>query len=333
MYEAGPVSELPRFRSELPTAQPPTRFGVLTGQGVGRGSLVGSSWIRSSRGFYRPVSAESPTQRILDAVPLLGASGTIGGWAAAFMAGADWFDGINPYTGSPFPVDVLSPDLKRRSTGLVRYRTAQLGADDVLELDDIATITVPLRTAFDLARWAPTLEESVVALDGMLAQLGVSRAELSEYVIRHHHLHGGERVAQAAIWAEPGVKSLWETRLRMCYRQQAGLPAPLINQPIFDLDGKFLGAPDLFDPEAAVASEFDGEYHRDRLRHRADNLREEDLEEANVTVQRVDSIDLIRDRTPLSKRLQRGYQRGRRRDRRHDSWTLEQPDWWRRRFG
>ncbi|QDP98205.1 hypothetical protein FOE78_21920 [Microlunatus elymi] len=159
----------------------------------------------------------------------------------------------------------------------------------------------------------------------------MSNGELTEYALSHHRLHGAEQAVRASAWAEPGIESPWETRLRICYRQQAGLPAPLINQPIFDLEGRFLGEPDLFDPEAAVATEFDGEYHRDRFQHRADNLREEVLEEANVTVQRIDSLDLIRDRMPLIERLQRGHRRGTRRDRRLDSWTLTRPEWWLRR--
>ncbi|QDP94957.1 hypothetical protein FOE78_02630 [Microlunatus elymi] len=327
------MSELPRFRAELPMTQSPRALGVLAAQGVGPRSLAGRNWSRSSRGFYRPASdgPTLPTQRILDVLPLLGSTGVIGGWAAAFVAGADWLDGINPYTGGHFPIDIISPALKRRSSARTRYRKGQLAEDDVVAPDDVAPITAPLRTTFDCGRWAPSLEESVVVLDVMIQQLRVVRSELTTYASEHHSLHGAAQVLEAARWAVPGIKSPWETRLRMCYCQQAGLPAPLVNQPIFDLDGQFLGEPDLFDPEAGLATEFDGEYHRERHQHRADNLREERLEEANVTVQRIDSLDLIRDRTPLVERIRRGYQRGTRRNRRLDSWSLDQPEWWRRR--
>ena len=61
---------------------------------------------------------------------------------------------------------------------------------------------------------------------------------------------------------------------------------------IFAPDGRLLGVADLFDPEAGLVTEFDGQDHRRRRQHRADNPREEELEAANLVVCRVDSIDL-----------------------------------------
>ncbi len=66
----------------------------------------------------------------------------------------------------------------------------------------------------------------------------------------------------------------------------------MVNTPIFDLDEQLLGIADLFDPETGLVAEFDGQEHRLRRRHRADNLREEKLEAANLVVCRVDSLDL-----------------------------------------
>ena len=78
----------------------------------------------------------------------------------------------------------------------------------------------------------------------------------------------------------------------MFYVGEAQLPRPEVNVPIFDLDGYLLGIGDLLDPEAGMVTEFDGQDHRLRRRHRADNLREEKLEAANLVVCRVDSLDL-----------------------------------------
>lgn len=115
----------------------------------------------------------------------------------------------------------------------------------------------------------------------------------------------------------------------MFYLLQAGLPRPLVNVPLFTPDGRFLGIPDLLDPEAGLVTEFDGQDHRDRRQHRADNIREEKLEGANLLVCRVDSLDL-QSPLPLEDRLQARYQQATRRDRSRDGWTLEQPLWWRR---
>ena len=101
-----------------------------------------------------------------------------------------------------------------------------------------------------------------------------------------------------------------------------------MNVPIFDLDGRLLGIADLFDEEAGLVTEFDGQDHRLRQQHRADNIREEELEVVNLTVCRVDSLDLRQPRA-LVERLQARRAQGLRRDRRHDRWSLVEPDWWR----
>jgi len=96
---------------------------------------------------------------------------------------------------------------------------------------------------------------------------------------------------------------------------------------VFDLEGNFLGIPDLLDPEAGLVLEFDGKDHRQRRQHQADNIREEKLEVVNLTVCRVDSLDL-RQPVPLAERLRARRAQGMARDRRQDGWTTEQPDWW-----
>ena len=108
------------------------------------------------------------------------------------------------------------------------------------------------------------------------------------------------------------------------------LAALLVNQPVFDLDGHFLGIPDLLEPEAGLVVEFDGQDHRLRRRHQADNIREEKLETCNLTVCRVDSLDL-RQPVALIEGLRARHAQGMTRDRSKDAWTIEQPLWWRRR--
>jgi hypothetical protein len=114
------------------------------------------------------------------------------------------------------------------------------------------------------------------------------------------------------------------------YMLKACLPRPLVNRPVFYLGGKFLGIPDLLDPDAGLACEFDGQDHRQRRQHRNDNLREEGLEEANLVVSRVDSLDL-RYPMPLIDRLRAAHARGLARDRGRDRWTIHPPAWWLRR--
>jgi hypothetical protein len=320
----------PRNAGMLPTVIPRS-VTALCRDGVGRGTLAGPKWQRTSRGFYRPLTDQpaSTAQRILDTLPLLAPSAAIGGWAAAYVHGASWLDGIKP-SGELIRLDILSPALKRRSTPSVRYRKAMLGLGDISTIDRMP-VTSLVRTAFDGARWAASLEEAVVFLDAMLAQTDIVGSEVAEYARIHHQLRSGARAFTAAGLAEPNVASPWESRLRVCYRRQAGLSGPLINQPVFDFDGTFLGMPDLFDPDAGLVTEYDGEQHRERRQHRDDNLREERLESANLVVLRADAMDLGSDRRSLVRRLWDGYRRGSQRDRTRDRWTLDQPPWWRTR--
>ena len=61
-------------------------------------------------------------------------------------------------------------------------------------------------------------------------------------------------------------------------QREAGLPRPAVNVPIFDRNEGVLGIADLFDDEAALVTEFDGQDHRRRRQHRRTTLREESLE-------------------------------------------------------
>lgn len=290
-----------------------------------------------SHGLYLPASAagEEPTQRILDVGQAIAGRGVIGGWAAAYIHGAHWLDGIDAWTFARFPVDCLG--LKRRQRPGVCYRGSSVPDEEVVTRPDeeVVTrhglkVTSPLRTAFDGARWSASLEEAVVFVDAMATQAGILVDELIQFAERHPRVTGSKQARAAAVIGRPGIRSPWESRLRFCYQYQAGLPSPLLNVPVF-WGERLLGIPDLFDPVAALASEFDGTGHRERQQHREDNIREERFEAANVTVTRYDSLDLMRDRPRLVRRLRNAWDRGLGRDHNRDRWTLEQPAWWERR--
>src|SRR5689334_17814358 len=91
-----------RFASELPACHRPRSTAELLASGVTPDALRGPRWRRTSRGFYVPAGVDrakpSPTQRILDASPLLGSSAVLSGWAALFVQGVDALDGLDPMT-------------------------------------------------------------------------------------------------------------------------------------------------------------------------------------------------------------------------------------------
>lgn len=317
---------------------------ALAERGLLRGTLRGRSWRRVVPGFYVPYDAgivienvagkqqrrRITTQRILDATPLLGGEAALGTWAAAYIHGADWLDGRDPHTMAELPLDIIARRLKRRSTNGIAYHCSRLDAPDTWTRDGIL-ITSPRRTTFDGARWATSLEEAVVFVDTMLAFNKIRLADLSGYATEHAGWTGVNQALAACVLSRPGVKSGWETRLRMCWTRDVGLPEPLVNVPIFSRGGDFLGEADLFDPESGLVGEYDGSQHREVAQHHSDNIREEKFESANLLVVRADKVDIRDERELLRHRLRASHRRGQLRDRNQDDWTLAQPEWWRAR--
>ncbi len=323
-----------RFREELRTAVTPQPVATWLADGVTREQLRGPGWCRTSYGFYRPIPATSagrtPTQRILDAAALAPPDAAIGGWAAAFVHGVDILDGIDSFTMTEIPVLLcLGRDLGRRSTGRVRYSRDRLPPADVC-LRHGLPVTAPLRTAFDGARLSDGLAEAVAFLDACAHERIITLTDLAAYIATHRAdgWSGIEQVRRALALADMATRNLWESRLRVLAVREAGVPKPLVNCPVFDVAGGFAGIPDLLDPEAGVVLEFDGQGHRDRRQHRADNVREERFESLGLIVARADSLDLMHHRVDLVRRVVDAYARGRRRDRAQDRWTLVEPDWW-----
>ncbi len=322
-----------RFREELRSAVRPRRAADLVLEGVSRRSLEGPRWFRTSYGFYRPATSEeaTTTQRILDVAAQLPPGGLIGGWAAAYASGADLLDGRD-HVLRPMPVPVLLPPGSHRvSNAAVTYVQRSARSADRVGVRMIAGVpcTQPLQTATDLTRWAAGLVEAVVALDIMLAARLITKAGLATAAPTGSS--GATQARRAIALSRPGVRSPWETRLRMFWVLDLGLPPPLVNRAVFDRHGRFLGVPDLLDVEAGLAIEYDGvswrstttaEGHRDPDQHRADNVREESLERAGLIVVRADKVDLTRERPRLARRLLAARAEGLRRSP-TGSWTVK----------
>jgi hypothetical protein len=261
----------------------------------------------------------------------------IGGWAAAYGLGVDFLDGLDDHTLKPLPVPVLlPPGLHRHTVPGIRYRRQHLEPDDSIVVAEI-NFTSSVRTALDLAQWARNLTEAVVALDAMLKAKAVTSAVLDQRLGDLAGRRGCRQAAEAVRLSRLGVRSSWESRLRMFYVLELGFQSPRVNVPVFDLRGNFLGAPDLLDLEAGLAMEYDGATwagadrpggHRDPDQHREDNVREELFERAGLIVVRADKGDLTRYRTRLGNRLRSARADGLRRNPSRDGWTLQPPDSW-----
>lgn len=192
---------------------------------------------------------------------LVAGRGVVAGYAAAELLGAS----SGP---SDALVDVLMPHAYR-CDGLVVHRTRP-GPDEVTSVGATA-VTTTARTAFDLARWAPTLTERVTAVDALTYACAVDLEEVR--VLRNRHLgaHHGGRVAPVLALVNPKAESPMESRMRMALHL-GGLPAPAVQHPVIARGKRYYL--DLAYPEIRLAIEYDGAEHLTQQRARRDLLRE-----------------------------------------------------------
>jgi len=255
----------------------------------------------------------------------------IGGWAASMLHGTPYLDGEDA-PGNPLPIPVcLSRDQTcRRMQGQQVWRS-DLGDDDVVEIEGIPVTSV-VRTAFDLARWRPPLAaskvglavvvEAVVLVDGLITATHLSPDEVREYAERHRKRHGLGQARQVLGLVVPGSRSPGETRFRVFWEVEAGLPRPLVNPRVVDRNGVLLGCVDLADPQAGMVGEYDGAYHADAWQRSMDGAREQGLVASGLVVVRATGPDLGPHRRRTIFRLQEAHRRGMSRDRRRDQWRI-----------
>ena len=139
--------------------------------GIARDVLRPPLYRRTSRGYFVPMNAGrdhgalTTTQRVLDMSPLVPTTGALGGWAAAFVHGVDWLDGVDRLGEIKVPVHVGS--VTGRSGTAARYILDELVEGEVEDRQGLRVTSVG-RTAFDVVRWSHDLQDAVAALDAML---------------------------------------------------------------------------------------------------------------------------------------------------------------------
>jgi hypothetical protein len=114
--------------------------------------------------------------------------------------------------------------------------------------------------------------------------------------------------------------------MRLCWLFDAALPPPVCNRELFDLDGRLLGVPDLFDPVAGLVGEYDGADHKEGERHRADVAREERFRDHGLEYFEIVRGDL-RDRRRAAERMLNARSRAKFLPPESCAWTLARPPW------
>ncbi len=85
------------------------------------------------------------------------------------------------------------------------------------------------------------LRSAVIALDMAAAAELTSVSRMRAYLATRHSWNGGPLVADALELADERSRSPSETRMRLIWILDAGLPRPVCNRAVFSLTGELLG--------------------------------------------------------------------------------------------
>ncbi|MGH3976021.1 MAG: endonuclease domain-containing protein [Pseudonocardiaceae bacterium] len=178
----------------------------------------------------------------------------------------------------------------REQPGLTIHRDL-LADDEILDVGGVL-VTTALRTAWDLARWLPTVE-AVVAMD-VLARVGrfVPTAVL-RIQDRYPRARWRRRVPGVVDLCDPRAESPMETRSRLVLVLR-GLPRPELQYQVYDERGEFIARLDLAYPLLKLAIEYDGRGHLTGWQQQADARRLNRLDACGWSVLRFTSPDVLR---------------------------------------
>ncbi len=321
--------ELPPFHPERPGLVRPVRVDPRGQAGPTRAQARSSSWRRTSHGWYLPaeVSSVVPEQRIVEAAAVLPDGYAVTGWAALRWLGARrWFDGRRP-DGSRRPVTLVTGSSDVKAQAGIAVSQERLDPRQVVVVDGLAvtmaarSVCFEMRYAADARRAARILSmaayDDVVSIDeadafatpGLNGWTGVPRCR------------AGILLASESCWSPT------ELDMALVWQLDGERPRPEANLPLFDLRGRHLLTPDLIDPLAGVAGEYEGDVHLDRAQRARDIRREALSRDIGLEVVIMTAADRD-DPYPFLGRLYQAYARAEAHASRPRRWTPEAPPWW-----
>lgn len=313
-----------------------TRAGVVLPQRVDPAGITGPTpgqargphWRRVAPGYHVPAPTDSSVldQRMVEAMAGTPEDAAVTGWGSFGWRGAKWFNGLAGDGRTTLAVPVALDRLRgvRRREG-VEFSEDWLFVDDVESVDGLR-VTVPERSvSYEVCR-ARSLVAAVRTIDLAAAADLVDIASMTVYAARLGARPGIRKLRTALSWSDENVWSPQEVSMRLTWRGAVECEL-LTNHPIFDLNGNHLATPDLLDPVAGVAGEYDGAIHLE------DGPRRRDLDrEALYRDHQLELVTMMSgrrsDAASFLTRLRAGYRRAAERREAARTWTAEQPGWW-----
>jgi hypothetical protein len=267
------------------------------------------------------VDREVVEQRIVEASVIVPASGgAIVGWPSLRWLGGRWFEGRDR-NGLWLPISVNGVGIRAQPG--IRVTTERLNSSEIICMDGLR-IAGPLYSTLLEMRYAANLWEAVRVADMAAYSDLVSLDELRPFALASRNWTGIPQARAAIALADENSWSPMEVTLRLIWMLVAGLPRPLMNQPVFDLHGRHVGTPDLLDAETGTYGEFNGAFHLEGRRRRADQRREDALRAVGLEpfeVMSGQAHDEVASRMLAARHRAVRLAAPRR-------WTIEHPPWW-----
>ncbi|GAB6985409.1 hypothetical protein [Nocardioides pyridinolyticus] len=309
----------------------PARVDASGQTGPTRDQARGPFWRRTGRGFYVPADVDGTNveQRIVEAAAALPEEwGGVTGWAALAWQGSTWFDGTPWGGGVPRPVTLAIGGNRwaRPQAGFFETSEERLSPRDLVVVDGLRVTTAVRSTWFEM-RYAADERDAAITLSMACFNDAVSLDEMAEYAL---NLNGWTGIPKGRAGLALGTENAWSPRevaMAHVWQLDAELGRPLHNVPVFDLDGRHLGTPDVLDPVTGVCGEYDGALHLAGVRRAKDVAREGDFRASGLEPVTMLAGD-VRDPSRFIERLRAAYDRAGDLPDARRRWTLERPDWW-----